>query len=328
MSLSGRIFKSLFRISADAFEQMAGERYGFQEDMQQTWLGFKPVAETLVAGFHAVLDNSNFKVLVPRLNSFPPELRGIVYEGAGMGLTVLDALLPWKKRLPAFLAGPGAHYTGLVYIGAGLVLPRMPKKPERFIRQFDPVLGWLVLDGYGFYEGFFSSQRYVEDKQVPVHLSPYARRVFDHGLGRSLWFSTGANADRIFTAIEAFPEGRRADLWSGIGLACAYAAGVVDRAAIEQLQIRADVYRSQLGVGSAIASRFRLQSGNAAPHTELACDVLWGRSSDMVAHVTDLALQELPLESEVPAYEIWRKRIEAQFIAQTGQVSRQKETVQ
>ena len=55
MSLSGRIFKSIFRLSAEAFEQMAGERYGFQEDMGQTWLGFKPVAETLVAGFHLVL---------------------------------------------------------------------------------------------------------------------------------------------------------------------------------------------------------------------------------------------------------------------------------
>jgi hypothetical protein len=63
MSLSGRIFKSIFRISAEAFEQMAGERYGFQEDMGRTWLAFKPVAETLVAGFHTVLDDSRFKVL-------------------------------------------------------------------------------------------------------------------------------------------------------------------------------------------------------------------------------------------------------------------------
>jgi hypothetical protein len=328
MSLSGRIFKSIFRISAEAFEQMAGERYGFQEDMGRTWLAFKPVAETLVAGFHTVLDDSRFKVLVPRLNAFPPEIRGIAYEGAGMGLTVLDALLPWKKRLHAFLAGPGARYTGLLYIGAGLVLPRMPKKPEQFIKQLDPVLGWLVLDGYGFYEGFFSSKRYVEDKAVPVHLSSYARRVFDQGLGRSLWFSTGANADRIFTAIEAFPEGRRADLWSGIGLACAYAAGVVDREAIEKLQTLAGPYRSQMGIGSAIAARFRLQSGHAAPHTELACDVLWGSSSDMVAHVTDLALQELPLDSDEPAYEIWRKRIETQFVTQTEHTYRQKETIQ
>ena len=64
---------------------MAGERYGFQEDMGQTWLGFKPVAETLVAGFHAVLDDSRFKVLVPRLNAFPTEIRGIAYEGAQDG---------------------------------------------------------------------------------------------------------------------------------------------------------------------------------------------------------------------------------------------------
>ena len=44
--------------------------------------------------------------------------------------------------------------------------------------------------------------------------------------------------------------------------------------------------------------------------------------------ITDLALQDLPLESEEPAYEIWRKRIEAEFIARGEQVQRQKETVQ
>jgi enediyne biosynthesis protein E3 len=323
----GRILKSVFRVSAAEFERMAGERYGFQEDMARIWQGFEPVAQTLVDGFHAALEDSRFKVLVPRLNAVAPELRGVAYEGAGMGLTLLDALLPWKKRLHGFLAGPGAHYAGLVYIGAGLVLPRMRRRPEPFLAQLDPVLGWLVVDGYGFYEGFFSGRRYVEEKAIPVHLSPYARRVFDQGLGRAIWFSTGANPDRIYTTIEAFPAGRRADIWSGIGLACAYAAGVVDRAAIETLETLAGPHRSQMAVGSAVAARFRLQSGNPAPHTDLACDVLWGRSSDAVAHITDLAMQDLPIHSAELAHEIWRKRIEAQFIEQAENAYMLKEAI-
>ena len=89
------------------------------------------------------------------------------------------------------------------------------------------------MDGYGFYEGFFSWRRTVEEKVIPSRLAGYARRAFDHGLGRSLWFSTGANVDRIVVTIGAFPESRQGDLWAGIGLACAYAAGVVDREAIQ-----------------------------------------------------------------------------------------------
>ncbi|HEY0601840.1 MAG TPA: DUF1702 family protein [Herpetosiphonaceae bacterium] len=316
----GSILKRIFRVSAAEFERMAGERYGFQADMARIWQGFEPVAQTLVDGFHAALEDSRSKVLVPRLNAFPPELRGIAYEGAGMGLTLLDVLFPWKSRLNAFLAGPGAHYTGLVYIGAGLVLPRTGRRPEPFLKRLDPVLGWLVVDGYGFYEGFFSGQRYIEDKSIPVQLSPYARRVFDQGLGRAIWFSTGANPERIHATIEAFPIGRRADIWSGIGLACAYAAGVVDRPAIETRLTFAGAYRPQLAVGAAVAARFRLQSGNPAPHTELAIDVIWGRSSDAVGHLTDLAMQDLPVASAEPAYEIWRQRIAARFAVRKEQL--------
>lgn len=324
-TLVGHILKRIFPISATAFEQMAGERYGFQEDMGRIWQGFLPVAETLVGGFHAAIGDGRLHVLVPRLNAIAPEFRGIAYEGAGMGLTLLDALFPWQNRLHTFLAGAGARYTDLIYIGAGLVLPRLRKHPESFVAQLDPITGWLVVDGYGFYEGFFSGSRYVEDKEIPVHLSPYARRVFDQGLGRSIWFSTGANPDRIHTTIEAFPVGRRADIWSGIGLACAYAAGVVDHNAIQKLQMLAGAYQPQLALGAAIGARFRLQSGHKAAHTELACELLWGLPSDTVAHMTDLAMQELPIADKEPLYDMWRKRIETQFMERTVSVCMEKE---
>lgn len=315
--LSGRILKQIFPISADQFEQLAGERYGFQQDMADVWRGFEPVARTLVEGFHAALDYGGTPQLAAALDAAPAELRGIIYEGAGMGLTLLDALFPWQRRLNGFLAGHGVRYLGLVYIGAGLVLPRMPVSPNRFIAELDPVLRWLVLDGYGFYQGFFAGQRYVVEKAIPIELSPYGRRAFDHGLGRSIWFSTGANPRRIADTIDAFPAGRRADLWAGIGLACAYAAGIVDRAAIETLRDLAGPHHAELAVGAAVAARLRLQSGHQAPHTELACETLWGRSSADVAHITALAMQDLPTYSAQPAYEIWRRRIAQAFAEPT-----------
>jgi uncharacterized protein DUF1702 len=309
----GKILKPFFNISATAFQKMAAERYGYQEDMDQTWLSFEPVARTLVEGFYTALDDSRFEVLVPRLDAVEVELRGIAYEGAGMGLMLLDSLMPWKNRLQAFLDGPGAPYDGLVYIGAGLVLPRVPKRPERFLARQDPLLRWFVMDGYGFYEGFFSWRRSIEEKVIPARLSGYARRAFDHGLGRSLWFATGANVDRIIATINAFPPARQADLWAGIGLACAYAAGVVDREAIKTLQTAAGPYRPQLAVGAAMAAKFRQKAGSTAPHTELACEVLWGLSGDMVARLTDIVRNDLPSDGPEPAYEIWRRRLAAQF---------------
>lgn len=108
----GKMLKPFFRLSADAFPKMAAERYGRHEDMDQTWQQFEPVARNLVGGFQTTLDDCRFEVLVPRLNSVENEFRGIAYEGAGMGLMLLDSLGPWKKRLKPFIAGPGQLMIG------------------------------------------------------------------------------------------------------------------------------------------------------------------------------------------------------------------------
>ncbi len=309
----GKILKPFFKLSPEAFQDIVAARYGVQEDIENTWLGFEPVARTLVDSFKLALDENRFDALVAQLNAVDIELRGIAYEGAAMGLMLLDSLGPWKKRLQAFLAGPGASYTCLIYIGAGLVLPRVPGRPEAFLARLDPLLRWFVIDGYGFYEGFFSGRRAVEEKVIPARLKGYARRAFDHGLGRSLWFATGAGVQRIDEAIRSFPEERQPDLWSGIGLACAYAAGVVDKETIQALQKAAGPHQAQMAVGAAMAAMFRQQAGGSAPHTELACQTLWGLSGAQVAHLTEIARQDLPTDGDVPAYEIWRQRIATRF---------------
>jgi hypothetical protein len=308
----GKLLKPFFKLSPDTFQDIVTARYGVQEDIDNSWLSFEAVARTLGDSFMMTLEDSRFDVLVPRLDAFEVELRGVAYEGAGMGLMLLDSLGPWKNRLQAFLDGPGAPYIGLVYIGAGLVLPRLPRRPERFMVRLDSLYRWLVMDGYGFYEGFFSGRRTFEEKVIPARLSGYARRAFDHGVGRSLWFATGANVDRITDAISSFPASRQGDLWSGIGLACAYAAGVVNREMIQILMKAAGPHQSQMAVGAAIAAVFRQQAGNSAPHTELACDVLWGLSGDKVADMAGTARKNVPGDGVEPAYEIWRQRIAVQ----------------
>src|SRR5206468_265750 len=116
----------------------------------------------------------------------PLELRGYAYEGAAMGLTGLDCFLP-GSRFASYVRGPGAAHVYMAHIGAGEALARLRRKPEPFLARLDdPVLRWLVLDGYGFHEGFFKPGRYVEAQRVPTHLSAYGRRVFDQGVGRSV----------------------------------------------------------------------------------------------------------------------------------------------
>ncbi len=266
----------------------------------------------VVEHFRVALEDSRFNVLVPRLNAIDPELRGFAYEGAGMGLMLLDIIFPWKKRVQTFLAGPGSPYIYPVYVGMGLVLARLGKKPEPYISRLDPVIGWFAIDGYGFRAATFARHQYVEEQAIPTHLSRPALRVFDQGIGRSLWFSTGADIDRLAAIIAPFASERQPDLWCGVGFACAYAGGV-DRTTIETLRTKVGEYRTHLARGAAVAAAARQRSGELMPHTELACEVLCGLSGHMAAQLTGVALQGLPTDGPQPAYEIWQQRIEAEF---------------
>lgn len=308
----GRLRMSILGIS---LEEATFARRGFHDGKQSARQCLEQIGRAFIQGYHCALNDSAVEVLVPQLNAIENKLRGFAFEGAAMGLMLLDCLLPWRRRLHSFLEGPGSAHIYMMHVGAGWALARLRRRIERPLARLDPVLGWLAVDGYGFHEGYFSWPRYIGRKAMPSCLSGYARRVFDQGLGRSLWFVDGADVDRISATIATFSSSRHADLWSGIGLACAYAGGV-DRRDVADLRAAAGPHWPQLAQGAAFAAKAREQAGNPAAHTDLACEVLCDLPSYMAAHITDIALKNLPLDSVEPGYEIWRRRIRARFAAQ------------
>jgi hypothetical protein len=252
------------------------------------------------------------KALVAKLDGYPEELRGFAYEGAGVGLAALDFLLPRKQRVRRFVDGPARDYIFAVYLGAGMGLARLRRNPEPFRLRLGDVLSWVVLDGYGFHEGFFAYRRHVQERANPRYLSGYGLRAFDHGLGRAIWFATGADIKRVHAVIDGFPRHRRGDLWAGVGLACGYTGGVgVD--AVEALRSLAGEHRPRLAEGVVVAARARHQVGNPADQIETACRVVCGMTSHEAAAVAAAAQSELPTDDIEPAYEIWRQRIRSQF---------------
>jgi len=48
-------------------------------------------------------------------------------------------------------------------------------------------------------------------------------------------------------------------------------------------------------------------------YTSLATKILCGLTAADAARLTDEALENLPADSDVPAYEIWRRRIQNHF---------------
>ena len=268
------------------------------------------VGKTFLQGYHAGLEESYEAALANRLSEIEPDYRGFAYEGCAMALALVDGITLRGRRFPRFLSGAGRPHTYMLHVGAGWACARLPwlrRRIELVIRKFDPVLRWLVIDGYGFHQGYFHWQANLA---VPA-LSEDARHVFYQGLGRSLWFVKGADAREIFQTIEAFAPEYRSDMWSGIGLACAYAGGM-DRAEIQELRRRANGYGAVLAQGAAFAAGARQRAGNPAWHTDLACAVLCGLNAQSAAALCDETLRHVNVSQPCP-YQHWRRLLQENF---------------
>lgn len=289
-------------------------RRGFKNGEPGMRMHIEEIGRTFLRGYRAAIESDRSNELAARLNALPPAFQGFAFEGAAMGLALLDRVTPWKKnRFHRFLHGPGRPHIYMLHVGVGWLHGRFPFSIQRTKALLDPLLCWLALDGYGFHEGYFHWPRYLDGTYTPSRLKGYDRRCFDQGLGRSLWFVMGGDAKEIPARIGGFPEHRRADLWSGIGLACTY-AGEIQREALASLKSAAGAYRPQLAQGAAFAAKARLRAGNPTEYTQWAVPMLCGLPFEQAADITDQAKENLPLHSNTPpSYEIWRQRIQARF---------------
>lgn len=244
---------------------------------------------SFLEGFNALVATSADDRWVDTLDAIDPELRGFAYEGAGMACTVLDLLtFSSGRRLTELLSGSARAYPHMVLVGAGWAYARLRLRPWWGIRPRDPLLRWLAWDGFGFHQGFFLADRAVGGQRVERGLASGQRAIRDQGLGRSLWFHECADPDGVALRIGEFSPARRADLWSGIGLAATY-AGAAEPDELERLVVLAGRHHAELAQGCAFACKARHVSAVVPAHTEKAAAVLAGVTSGEAAAWTDQA---------------------------------------
>jgi hypothetical protein len=226
-----------------------------------------------------------------------------------MALALLDALLPaHPTRLERFMTTVAAPHVYMAHVGAGWATARLWRSPDRARTGLDPLLGWLAVDGYGFHEGYFRSKRIIRQCVRPRGARGYTAHAIDQGVGRSLWFVDGGDVDQIANSIGRFPVDRRADLWSGVGLAAAYAGGATADQ-LRALKLQAGRDAPELAQGAAFAAEARARANNPADHTNMACEIFAFRSADDAAALVRTLRDGLNDSIDVPAYETWRRRV-------------------
>ncbi|MGK5550776.1 DUF1702 family protein [Actinomadura kijaniata] len=283
------------------------------------------IGKTFLRGYSSAVEVGSPEAIPARLCSIPARYRGFAYEGAAMGFAMVDALTFAKsRRVRGYLVGAGEPHIYMAYIGVGWAMARLPR--FRWPRlPLDPLLQWFLPEGYGFHQAYFHTDRYVRrHHREPAAPWPfddphgYAARAIDQGVGRALWFVGGTDPDAVAALIEGFAPDRRADLYSGAGLAATYAGGA-DEDELRSFWKRAGEHRRWVAQGSAFAAEARQRAGLATPHTALATGVFCEMSPDEAARVClDLrpdhaAVARWDDRASGPVFERWRQDIADKF---------------
>lgn len=308
------------RLSAVTFAER-----GFPGAAAPSAPGLEAIPQSVVCGFEWGIAARDTWDVERRLELVEPEHRGFAYEGATMAFAVRDAMAGGRgNRTEELLRGPGAPHLLLAYIGIGFAMARLPRAlwrnvvPDLTGMRYYPTMAWLAVDGYGFDLAYFHTRRYVAEQRIPAPYpfqgAPYYfPRAVDQGIGRALWFIHGADPVGVAAAVEAFGEARRADLWSGVGLAATFAGGC-DADGLARVRDAAGKYRSELALGSVFAITAREAAGFTPEHSALATEVFTGCAvPDAVAIAERSEVASADVAGATPLYERWRQRIRAHF---------------
>jgi hypothetical protein len=278
------------------------------------------IGRSFLHGYHTALRNHDQGELSEILKQIEPDKRGFAFEGAGMALALLDQLQPKSgNRWQKLLAGGGVEHLYVLHVGYGWAVARLPWlrwRLKHLLCQFDPLLRWLVVDGLGFHQGFFYWQKCWSLRQREQSRAGYFGRAFDQGLGRSLWFRGGATVGWISNAIAEFHPWRRADLWSGAGIACAF-AGRPTSTELEQLASSASDCVSHFRQGVVFGAEARVRAGIDDEFTERTCRTVCGIAASAAAKIVSdvkAALDDAEDNDDLPRYEIWRARLREMIV--------------
>jgi enediyne biosynthesis protein E3 len=302
-----QIKKRLLKLSPN---EASFSRRGFPGLRSESRRHLEGVIHTFIEGYNIALGESDMVQLSNRLDAaFSPALIGFAYEGAGLYFGLSDLFVGRSEsRLAAFTRSAAQQHDFITMVGAGFAIARVPfglRRFESYQRTLDPMTAWCLADGHGFHQGYFHWKRFIERRQAaPASFNLQNRRLFDAGVGRSMWWVFGADPVPIANAISRFDTDRQGELWAGIGTAIAYAGGGTSGVATRLLDL-AGPLGSDLLSGIPFAAHMRHKGMNPAEWTDEICWKLLHRSVGQTSGIIRAELREYLDSWQGPKQEKW-----------------------
>ncbi len=294
----------LFSLSLD--EASFGKR-GFTEADPAKRLSLEATGKAFIGGYNAAIAADRLDHALQHVDAVCSAMRGFAVEGAAMGYAVADSLRFRAPLLADYIRALDNEFSYLTHVGVGWAVARVPWRAGRIFALLDPVHHWLAYDGLGFHDAYFHHRRGLTS--LRRRRSGYAARAYDQGVGRALWFISGGSTSRATELISGFAAPRRSDLWSGLGLAMAY-AGPADANEFGTARHLAGEYGVHFAQGLAFACEARTRARHVPAHTELAAKVATGFGADELSWLVRETRNNLPASStDPPLYEVWRRNV-------------------
>lgn len=264
------------------------------------------IGETFIDAYNTAIRTGTPYDLIDYVSGVPIDLRGFAAEGASMGTVVADALPFRRACFPLLSSLLEREFTYLVHVGAGWALARVAWRRRQILASLDPIHCWLAFDGLGFHDCYFSHQHVLSGWRR--ERIGYAGRSYDQGIGRALWFVCGGSVLHAGEMIRKLAPERRYDLWSGLGLAMAY-AGQAEESDFElALKCSGDGCYSY-AQGIAFACEARARAGHVPLHTEIGARAIGFEINALAGLVQEARRCLSNGDHAQPLYEAWRQSV-------------------
>ena len=271
------------------------------------------IGKTFLRGYNLILSARSLAEFERAMAQEPALLRGFFIEGGAMGSALVDSIPFRRPMLGKFRARFEARYPLLVHAGTGLAMSKLSWREKAIVGALDPFYRWLAYDGMGYHNVYFQQEKTLNGAKRK--LAGYASRTYDQGVGRGIWFVSGADIGKAAALANSMTADRQADIWSGIGLASCY-AGPADENIFLDGYRRAGAHGEWFAQGIAFACSARVADQSMPETISEAIKTLWGMKPEALAALVEelRLLSAAGVHTDRPRYEEWRHAVSDAFV--------------